>query len=382
MVEKLLQDGVYLGLDEAPYFAQPRLGSTDISRLFLRAEGWWWSSHLNPDHVDPPEDNRAKVFGKALHAMILEGDDAYAERFAEIPDKAVERAKWGDLFCDTIPEMMAALEKRAMHPKGAQKKEFYQEVCRSRAPELKLWDDIEGAARKANAGKLGVTAAEKTQLDIMALTVREHPDIGHLFRFDGTNVPLAELSVLWTDEHGIQRRGRLDLMLPQHIIDLKTLAAIGSRPLNFAAGDHVAKMGYFVQAADHHQARKWAYRLIEAGKVHGGSEAQRRWLGRFPTEAKSWEYCWLLYQKPDPKNGLAPIIFPWVEDYGSELHMDGIRARRKAIETYKRCMLQFGPDKPWTRVEPLHSTAEGHPHRVFVPHWVAQEQVPGEQEDL
>jgi len=231
-------------------------------------------------------------------------------------------------------------------------------------------------------GKAPVTSAEHRQLQIMAEAVWNHPDIGVLFQFGPDHVPLAEVSVLWTDEHGLRRRARLDALLPGTTIDVKTLANVGMRPLAFAAGDHVAKMAYHVQLADHHVARTYAYRFIRDGKVYGGSDIERAWLARFPAEAPNWDYAWLFYQKPDAKKGLAPIILPWGEDYGSELHMDGIRARREAIATYQRCMLQFGPDKPWTRVEPLHSTRETAPNRIFLPAYVAMPAVPGEDEDL
>lgn len=384
-IEKILPDGVYLGLDEATYFAQPRDGSTDLCRLFREKEGYWWKSGMNPDYVDEPADAKGRTFGKALHALILEGDEAYAERFATIPSKAEMRAKHGDLFCITVGDMETALEKRGMHPKRMKKEELIPYV-RSRAPDLVIWDDVEVAWAKANAGKLALTGEEHRQLQVMVEAVREHPDVGPLFKYGADNVPMIEVSVLWTERHGIhemKRRARFDAMPPQQTLDLKAMSNIGSRPLAFAIGDHLAKYAYHVQMADHHVARKVAMRLVQEGRVFGGTPEQRKWLARYPTDAqKAPEYGWIFYQRPDSKNGLAPVVVPWIEDYGSELHMDGIRARREAIATYLRCMAQFGADKPWTRIEPAHTTAEGAPHRVFLPAYIAMPPVPGEDEDL
>lgn len=389
-----LRDGVWLNLPEAPYFKEDRLGSTDLCRLFLAKEGWWWKSKLNPDYVDEPEDAKARTFGKALHALILEGQDAFEARFAIAPSKDEEKAKHGDLFCVTVGEIETALEKRSFNPKRMTKDALI-EYAKSRAPDLKIWDVIEADWKKTNPHRLALTGPEYRQVQVMVDAVHKHAEMGPLFQKGADNLPLVEVSILWTDEHGLRRRARLDDLLPATTLDVKALSAIGQKALSFAVPEHVAKFAYFCQMADHHVARTWAYRMIREGLVFDGTpEAERTeateerhrnevaWLSRFPTEATNWEYCWLFYARPDAKKGVAPIVFPWVEDYGSELHMDGIRARRQAIQTYRRCMLEFGPDVPWTRVEPVHTTEEGAAHRVFLPSWIAQEAMPGEDEDL
>lgn len=392
----MLADGVYLGLDEARYFAEKRLGSTDMSRLYLAREGWWWKSIYNPDKVEEAEE--AKNFGKALHALVLEGEGAYAERFALIPDKATEKAKHGDKFCDTVTDIINALSARDMHPRANEKKAWLIDYCKTRAPDLVIWDALIEKWEKANKDKIGITAVEDRNLHIMADAVRNHPDVGPLFHYDDGNLPLPEVSILWHDEYDIPRRARLDQMLPQTTIDVKSLQNTSGRPLQFAVGEHVAKLGYHIQMADHHIARRRAYRFITEGKVYDGTpedqateataarfQRLKTWIGRFPSEAPNWDYAWMFFQKPDAKKGLAPIIFPWGEDYGGDLHMRGIRCRREAIETYRRCMALFGPDKPWTRIDPLHTSLEGArvKHRVILPHWIGGDApVPGEDDDL
>lgn len=389
-----LPDGIYLNLPEGPYFKQDRLGSTDLSRLFLTREGWWWKSKLNPDYVDEPEDAKSRTFGKALHALILEGDDAFRARFAIAPSKDEEKAKWGDLFCVTVGDLEVALEKRGFNPKRMTKDALIAYV-QTRAPDLKVWDAIEADWKANNSGRLALTGPEYRQVEVMVDAVRNHAEMGPLFQKDATNLPLVEVSILWTDEWGLPRRARLDDMLPETTLDVKALSNVGQKSLNFAVPEHVGKFAYFCQMADHHVARKVAYRMIRENRVFDGTPADERtaatderyaqelaWLRRFPSDAPNWEYCWLFYQRPDAKNGVAPIVFPWVEDYGSDLHMDGIRARRKAIQLYRQCMAQFGPNTPWTRVEPVHTTAEGAPNRVFLPSWIAQEAQIGENDDL
>lgn len=377
-----LPDGVFLGLEEKIYFGQKgRLGSTDLAKLHTRGVGWWWSSEYNPDFVPEAEDAKSRTFGKALHALILEGEEALNSRFSLIPSKDEMRAKHGDLFCVTVGDIEKVLESRGMNPKKMRKDEIIA-YARSRAPDLQVWDTVEAEWAKANVGKLGITAAERRQLEVMERSIRGHHEMGALFETTPDNVPISEVSILWTDEHGLKRRARLDALLPKYTIDLKTLTNVGQRPLQFAAGEHVAKWAYHCQMADHHDARRRAYRMILAGQVSGGTVAERKWLSLFPEHAVNWAYAWLLYQRPDAKAGQAPIVLPWAEDYGSQLHMDGIRARRRAIDLYRRSVAQFGLDKPWTRIEPVHSTAEGSVHRVFLPSWIAEEAIIGEDDEL
>lgn len=400
-----LPDGVYLDLPEEAYFAQPREGSTDMTDYFLKKEGAWWSSHLNPDYKPAADEPGARTFGKALHALVLEGDQAYADRFARIPTKgelAAQHgaAKEGGKFCVTVGDMELALEQRGMNPKRMKKEELIP-YARSRAPDLIIWDVFEEEWSKANRGKGQISGEEHRQLMIMTELVRSHPDVGPYFNYGPTHRGLTEVSILWTEPHGIRdmrRRGRLDAFFPQQTMDVKTLTNLSPRPLAFAIGDHLAKWALHVQMADHHVARNRAYRLIREGRIFDGRTDQQReeqgkaglerfeehkaWLAQYPDGAPNWEYVWLFYQKPDSKAGRAPIIMPWQEDYGSDLHMDGIRARRKAIALYLQCMAQFGPDVPWTRVEPVHTSREGAKNRVFLPAYIAEEHQAGEGEDL
>lgn len=384
-----LPDGVYLNLPEAPYFAQEkRLGSTDMCDLYLRAEGWQWKVR---------DATPSLSYGRALHKGVLEGMRALNSSIFITPDKDVLKAQLGERFCVTVGDMVAALEKRGMHPKANQSKEWFITYCAQRAPDLVIWEKVQAEAKEAGKGKILVTEAERAEIVMLADLVHNHADIGHLFQYDEANIPLAEVTVLYTDEHGLRRRVRFDLLLPQQTIDMKSLFNVGGRQLKFYAGEVVAQYALHVQMADHQVGRRWMLRLIEAGKVYDGTpedlqsgesqrlfQEQHAWLRRFPAEAANADYAWIFYQRPDAKNGQAPIVFPWGEDLGSDLHRRGIRCRRQAIGTYRRCMEQFGPDQPWVRVEPLHSSVEGsRMPKVIVPHWIGgDEQLPDEDDDL
>lgn len=372
-----LPDGLYLHLPEDEYFAvKGARGSTDLVKLYQQGEGWWWSSDLNPDREE--RENEARNFGHALHAITLEGVDAYEARFAVAPDK---RDYPG--LCVTMDDIREAMDARGVSYKASGKKADLIATCEAEAPEVAIWDRIIERFEAGLEGMQTVTGVEDRQLRIMADAVHSHPDIGSLFTFSADHTPLAEVSIFWTTADGIRRRARLDTMLPVATGDLKSLGNWSGRPLPFEVGKIIADRGYDIQKADHHVARAMAYRYIAEGKVYGASAAEQAWLKRFPSEAPRWGYFWMFFQKPDAVAGRAPIMFPVWEDFGSELHRFGHRKAHAALETYRRCMATFGPDKPWTRVERLHETRDGAEDRVFLPHWIDNPNpAPDEEEAL
>jgi len=369
-----LPDGIHLHLDEDAYFAVPALGSSDLIKLYQQGEGWWWSSHFNKRRVE--RENAAKDFGRALHKIVLEGVDAYDATYAVAPEKSAFKG-----LCVTIDDLKEALADAGVSFKASARKQELVEACRAEAPQIPVWDLIMEAFDQERGQRLAIQADEDEQLRIMADAVHAHPEIGPLFAFNDTHLPLAEVSILYTLPDGTRRRARLDEMLPTATCDLKSMGNWSGRPLPFEVGKIVCDRGYDIQQADYHHARTMAYRFITEGKVFGASTAELAWLQRFPTEAPNWGWAWLFYQKPDPVAGRAPVLFPWWEDYGSDLHLWGYRKAHKALAVYRNCLERFGPDTPWSRVEPLHLSLENAKNRVFVPHYIADnDPAPDEKE--
>jgi hypothetical protein len=88
------EPGIYFGLPAAAYHADQSLGSTDIRRLLQAPQVFWHHRWMNPARPTPP-DSAAKLKGRALHALVLEGEKGFAEAFAvaspreEYPDALV-----------------------------------------------------------------------------------------------------------------------------------------------------------------------------------------------------------------------------------------------------------------------------------------------------
>jgi hypothetical protein len=372
-----LPDGVYIGLGEDEYFAQDALGSSDLIRLHFRREGWGWSSKNNPDFKSPT--NTARNYGQALHAILLEGVDAYEERFAVIPEKP-------EKVVETIKDMRFVLEKEGFSLRGTSGwiAADWAIAMRHCLPDVPCWPAIldDFATRCGEMRK--VTAVEDRMLRFMHEVAmspdrRDNTEIRELFQSHADRPPLAEVSILKTLPNGIRRRYRLDRMFPAFDLDAKSLGNWTGRPLEYEVGEVVARNGWDIQRADHLEGRQLAYEFIRDGfQVYGGTLEQRQWIGAFPDEFPTWDYVWLVYQKPDPK-GHAPVIFPVMDitltaaGAPSEILVHGLSKKRSALALYERCVAEFGLDRPWARVDPLHYTDEAFEPRIILPHYLAHQ---------
>lgn len=383
-----LPDGIHLRLPFSDYLALRdgrSLGSTDKGRLWLRREGWWWASPLAPYQRDE-EDAKELLFGQACHAALLEGLHAYESRYAVEPDK---RSHPDALF--TTAQIEQALRDAGVYPPGASKfrKADWAEAAEVYLPGIEVWDNIIADFDRVVArGRTRISAEADFQIRAMRDIALADPQMAELLGVGSEWPPLAEVTILWTDELGVRHCARLDDMLPPVTIDLKTWGNYLGEPLETAADKHIRKNAYDVQRADYDIARAWAMAAIrrDPGVIHGGTEEEREhlvaiaeWEARTETKPK---WAWIFYQKPS-SSGAAPVLFPVMERFGGPYHRAGYRKRHAALATYHACMARFGPDKPWGRVEPVHLTddmGDGVPHLRQDPFARGEPDVPVEGE--
>lgn len=389
----MIPDGVHLGLKPEKYFAEDALGSSDLIRLAKSGAGWWWSSRHNPDYTD--KRSRELNVGSALHALLLEGEGAYSDRFISAPDKR----DYSEVV-DTIPEMQNRLAKSGLKVKGpgarttGWSKGDWARAMSVNLPDHPCWPNIMETFEKSVGNRTVISAVDDRMVQFMVEVATDpsradNVEIRHLFAEGGSRPALAEVSVFATVD-GVRRRYRFDRMFPRFTMDLKSLGAWTGRPLMFAAGEQLARSGWDVQRADHQEGRDLAYGFITEGRIYGGTDEQRSWLTTFPKSYPRFDYVWLVYQKPDPK-GRAPVIFPimditqqidvpdaglpyWQQQGGrSDILVYGARKKQAALQLYQQMVGEFGLDRPWARIDPLHYIQEPFEPRLVIPHWIESE---------
>lgn len=399
---EFLADGVYLNLPESIYFAQDRYGSSDVMRWHLMKHGWWWKSRFNPDYTDDRSD--AMNYGSALHALMLEGLAAYEERFFVEPDKR----EFKDLLI-TVPQIKEALENEAMLDlKGTSKYALadWEDAAATHLPDRHVWGNImrDFKARSAILDDDGevigqhpsVSAVEDRMLRVMLDAAMDNDDMRALLDPAGEWPHIAELSFLWTDEHGLRRRARFDRIVPNFTMDLKTLGNWQGRELEHAVDDHIKRMGYDIQLADQHDARHRMHAMIrEEGDacMFGGSIEHRAFLQAIAERDVPFDWVWLFYQKPE-MSGRAPIIFPVKEVWRGPYHVSGVRKAERAKAFFHEAVKRFGlgdtpsedgrPSRPWARVMPVHYVGEndhpGQPHLTLSHYGWDDNPVPNEED--
>ncbi len=377
-----LPDGIYFDLDAKDYFKQETRGSSDWVKLRRRRWGWWWSSRYNPDYKDTT--SAEQNYGSALHAILLEGEGAYASRFIVEPDKAEFKG-----LAVTVEDMQKALTRRGYvdWPK-AWKKDDFAAACRVNIPDVPVWANIDADFQRAlQPGVKTVTAIEDRQLRFMHQVARgDWPGNEAIKRLlaNDKRPAMAEVTVIATID-GIRRRWRFDAMFPTFDLDLKSLGNWSGRPLAFSVGDQLARMGWHIQRADYWHGRDVAYRMIAErglGAITGGTPEQRNWLATWPEKHPEWDWVWLVYQKP-AKSGLAPVIFPVWDD--SFIHIPGMEPRPSALRAigdhqladaisfYRGAVEKFGLETPWAQVEQLHYADDVMDPHISLPHWITED---------
>lgn len=368
-----IADGIYLGMEPTDYFSVKALGSSDLIRLHIQQEGYWWSSSMNPDYKS--KTTKAMAYGTALHTILLEGLKVYEQRYAVEPE-------WGRIagLFDTIPEIKLALSGLGYtvtgQPYSAWKKEDWVNGIVDGEIDVPCKSAIMARFLRDIGNRVPINAVEDRMLRIMRDIALSNPDIGNLLQHEDFPA-LAEVSVFMTLPDGIRFRWRFDRLYPKFTMDLKSVGSWSGRPLAWAIGDLIAKSGYDIQRAHYHRGRETLYRFLAEGKISGGTLEQREWLAEFPERYPSFDWVWIFFQKPEP-TGKAPVIFPVLDEVSSEIHTWGQRKADRALTFYRRMMRDFGPDKPWARIEPLHFTDEAFAPNpiIHLPHWIAAEELP------
>jgi hypothetical protein len=294
---KFIPDGVYFGMPEHVYHADPALGSTGIKKLIDNAPDYWWDSPLNPARPED-DDTPAKVFGRQFHQCILEGVDKFKAHHA--------------------PQTLPGNRKDGMDEIAAIKKAGKVPV------KFKDWSKILAASAFIKANKTLANA------------------------FEG-GVP--EVSIFWTED-GIRFKVRLDYLKMNAIADLKSLANMHGKEFGKACRDAVANYDYIVSAEHYRHGRLQMSRLIKEGKVYNVPDDQMGWLINAAGN-KSFAFVFVFYQKDG-----APISHGVSLSPGNPLFGYARQMIRKAIDNYNRYMAEFGTDTAWVPTTKLDELTE------------------------
>lgn len=337
--------GLYFGLPEDEYHADPAFSSSGVKDMLVSPLTYWMRSPLNPDREDDQTD--AKDTGKAFHARLLEGEEAFLARYAVAPDP--------DAYPDAIMDG-AGLRQRCAEL-GLKKSGSNAELCErilDADPSAILWPVVKAEFEKGAEGKTIISP--KTEYDIYnrARIVELHDSAKKAFAGG-----YPEVSFFWVDpETGIRMKSRADYLKARAIVDIKTFSNPFNMPIDQAVARAVGNYRYHLQAviySDGMEHVKELYRKKGQQIIHG-------------TIPKGWLDAWA---EPAPhafvfvfiETGLVPNVR--VREFRQTEHraqqgatanlywQSGWAGYRQAIEQYQACMKRYGPETPWFEQEPM-----------------------------
>lgn len=322
---KELPDGVYIGLSDEVYFAQPRLGSTDLKTLHEDPASWWYGSSLNRDRPAKQASEEMR-FGSALHALVLEGEGVYQRRVKVRPDEYID-AKTG--------------ESKPWNGNATVCKEWL--IAHDRPGVIILSEDADRRVRH------------------MADLVLNHPELGQPMRGG-----LSEVTVLWTTADGVKLRARFDKLLPRFVVDLKSFGGDArGRTVKEQSLYLVAQRSMDVQRYLYFQARQKMAELIDAGHLRGGNDHERDWIAKAADiPADGWKWCWIFYRRRDDDRPYAPVVKPILRSNPDITWETGRLKCEVALRNFQAFRDRFD-SVPWAIIEPTEE-----PDDTEFPHWI------------
>jgi hypothetical protein len=292
-------DGVYLNQRASDYLADAALGSSAIKELFLAPEEWWWKSPYNTLDPVPKKDESHFRLGTALHVALLEGMDLFKEVYGVAPT-----AQDFPEALVTVADLKQACSDYGLSQAGL-KADLIERLVEYDVPVQIL--DVEISKFRAT-GKTELSSIEWGKLFRLYHQVMKNPNEVRTVADQSITLAqaftggLSEVSVYWTDDHGIRQRARFDKLHPNSTIDLKTFANWQQGNFKKALLKEAVIRGYVIQAIHYEEARKQLRRLVHEGKVFGGNDSQLEILNEIAA-SEAWAWVWVF-----AKTAGAPLV--------------------------------------------------------------------------
>jgi PDDEXK-like uncharacterized protein DUF3799/SAP domain-containing protein len=332
--------GIVFGMAAEEYHRDPALGSTDLKRLLRSPSDYWWESHLNPNRP-PDKDTPARQKGRALHKLVLEGEQAFAEAFVEEPQPT------GHPGCLVTLEDLKAKCRDLGEPVSGTKAELAKRI-KAKDTHVIIFEDILALFRsmveRDGLEVLKPDAMREVRQAAASITLNPH-----LARAFQGGIP--EVSVFWVDEYGIACKCRLDWLKPRTIVDIKKCANVRERPFDIAVMLAIAEYRYDISAKHYLDGYAQLYEFAAEGRIFGDCPLKPGWGERImPPEEMRW--TWVFHQTEGAPVTKGLELLP-----GSPALNRAAREIVQAKQVYRQCIEKFGTSQ-WISDAPIAELAE------------------------
>lgn len=346
--QSLPQPGIHFGVPEEVYHAWPALSCSGIRKLaasptlFYMLTPW-----LNARHEPREEPEWANV-GKAYHARILEGREAFNERFCI----KLEKSAVPDL-CTTVDEIKARIETHDVKPVGKKKEDFVAQLLELE-PDAPIWEECQRRYAEENPGRCQLAYDVIERIEIAAAMIERHEELSKAF--SGGH---AEVSLFWyCPQTGVPMKARVDYLKLAVMVDLKSYENKLELSPEYAIPKAIANNRYPLQPSVYLEAAREVKAIIresEGAAIYAadGTPApndQREWALKWAAKETEPQWLWVFQQK-----GIAPITRGIFYPTGGTVRMlfDEIVSRSK--KRFRQFAETFGTDR-WLDIAPINDT--------------------------
>lgn len=308
-----LADGIYFDLPEEIYHDQERLSSSRLQKLAISPATFWAASWLNPDNHKPPVDSdaldddtakeieeatKAQILGKAYHVARLE-----PERFEATYCRELAKADLGEDAILNARQMAAALKALGEAQSKAGESVLEQaKRLRAAGHQGPIW---QLALEEWRAG-IGVRIPIKDQFWRPLVKDMERIKANRPIH-DLLSGGFAEVSILWTDAHGLKMKARLDYLKRAAWADFKSFDNSRGIWLDQALANAFRYNRYHIQVATYHEAVEMI--RSRALAVRGeASQGQRDLVDAIRLQAEPLEAFFVFQEKSGIPNLIAKRV--------------------------------------------------------------------------
>lgn len=349
--------GIYFGMPDTDYHAIHAVSFSGLKRLSVSSMNYWADSVLNPDREE--RETKFFDFGKAIHCLVLEGEECYQARYAVDLDLA-DYAEQPILV--STDEIKAAIAKHfetvPVKPQGKSKQDFIDQLSDlgekhgepveldgdvptlkarigafsepqpvkpvSRVTEVRedgsefqrpavkddlanqllaldpdalVWEKMLAAHRRANEGKTMIDARTERRVRIAARMILAHPEITQAVKGG-----YPEVSIFWhCPETGVPCKVRIDYLKMRMNVDLKSFNNAAEKPIDRAIEQTIASRKYNMQHVFYEEAVMQARRMVRErgiGCVHWPVTWSQMSAGTAQESPVAWCEKWAKQMEP------------------------------------------------------------------------------------
>jgi hypothetical protein len=350
--------GIHFGMDEDTYHELPCCSNSHILNILSSPTIFWAESWMNPVKV---KDRREKVstdkthniVGRAYHAMILEGREAYEARYYVAPDpkeypgalRNVDEIKQAIEKCDAKPVSKVDVPGEEGKTRTAKKEDWAAQLARLDRS-VPVWDNILARAEKLAKGRPMVDVETDTMIRIAAHMIAQDPMLQKAFRGG-----YPEVTLIWRDPRcGVLMKARVDYMKFRVLVDLKSFQNSRGRSVRKAIIKSISDNHYALQPAVYLEGAQEVRGLI---RKHGASAIH--WHGPDDSEAagaaQEFAMKWATVEQPDEwlwvfqQKGDAPVTRGLYHPLGSTYHSIARQMVADGLRKFRDLSAVYGTDR-------------------------------------